>query len=203
MVISGLNRSLRSAPGSGIRSTRSLAPKFVILAIAFALTGCAQPNTSAPSTSAPSTSAPNTSAPNSTTELATASTAAAPARYYAQDGIAIGGADPVAYFTDSAYVPGTSEFTHDWNGVTWQFSSAKNRDSFAANPTNYEPQYGGFCAWAVSQGYTAEIDPSAWKIVEGKLYLNYDQKIQAKWAKDIPGNIAKANSNWPGVLSKG
>ncbi|NJM56956.1 MAG: YHS domain-containing protein [Synechococcales cyanobacterium RU_4_20] len=170
-------------------------PVAIAIATSISLISCSQPNVSG---------SENAAAPG-----AASSTAASPAqttaslRYYAKDGIAIGGADSVAYFSDSAYVPGSSEFTHDWNGVTWQFSSAKNRDSFAATPEAYAPQYGGFCAWAVSQGYTAEIDPTAWKIVDGKLYLNYDANIQKKWSKDIPGNITKANQNWPGVLNKG
>lgn len=114
--------------------------------------------------------------------------------------VAIAGADPVAYFTESAYVPGSSEFTHEWSGATWQFASAENRDAFASAPQQYAPQYGGFCAWAVSQGYTAPIDPEAWKVVDGKLYLNFDRNIQARWERDVPGNIAKADANWPEVV---
>ncbi len=129
-------------------------------------------------------------------------TAANPPTYFAEQGIAIRGADPVAYFTVSDYVPGLPEFTYDWQGVTWQFASEANRAQFVDNPEAFAPRYGGFCAWAVSQGYTAEIDPTAWKVVEGKLYLNYDQSVQAKWSKDIPGNIAKADQNWPGVLQQ-
>jgi YHS domain-containing protein len=113
--------------------------------------------------------------------------------------IAIQGADPVAYFTAGAYVPGSDQFVYDWSGATWYFASAANRDAFASNPQQYAPQYGGFCAWAVSQGYTAPIDPEAWKIVDGKLYLNYDRNVQARWERDIPGNIAKADANWPQV----
>lgn len=124
-----------------------------------------------------------------------------PAAVFVEDGVAIRGADPVAYFTESDYVPGSAEYTHEWGGATWQFASAENRDLFASNPEQYAPEYGGFCAWAVSQGYTASIDPTAWKVVDGKLYLNYDAKVQNRWAKDIPGNIAKADENWPNVLN--
>ncbi|MEM9163317.1 MAG: YHS domain-containing (seleno)protein [Cyanobacteria bacterium P01_F01_bin.4] len=124
-----------------------------------------------------------------------------PAAIFAEDGIAIRGADPVAYFTEGDYVPGSAEYTHEWGGATWQFASAENRDLFASNPEQYAPEYGGFCAYAVSQNTTAPIEPTAWKIVEGKLYLNYNDKIQNKWAKDIPGYISKADENWPGVLS--
>ena len=115
-------------------------------------------------------------------------------------GVAIEGADPVAYFLDGRAMAGSSDFTHDWDGAEWRFASAANRDRFAAEPERYAPRYGGYCAWAVSQGYTADIDPEAWTIVDGALYLNYSKSVQATWAKDIPGNIAKAEANWPGVL---
>lgn len=134
------------------------------------------------------------------TPVTDASSSAGP-DYFQAAGIAIRGADPVAYFTESAYVAGSDAFTHDWQGATWQFASAANRDAFAANPEAYAPQYGGFCAWAVSQGYTAEIDPNAWNVVDGKLYLNFDRRIQQRWEKDISGHIAAANQNWPGVLN--
>lgn len=117
-------------------------------------------------------------------------------------GVAIRGADPVAYFAEGAAVFGSSEFIHVWGNAVWQFASAENRDLFAANPEQYAPQYGGFCAWAVSQGYTASIDPEAWRIVEGRLYLNYDSRVQRQWERDIPGNIAKADANWPEVLNE-
>ena len=113
---------------------------------------------------------------------------------------AVGGYDPVAYFTDGKPVQGSSAFAHEWKGVTWRFANAKNRDQFKASPEKYAPQYGGYCAWAVSQGYTAKGDPNHWKVVGGKLYLNYDQNVQKRWAKDIPGNIAKGDKNWPQVL---
>ena len=115
---------------------------------------------------------------------------------------AVGGHDPVAYFADGRPVAGKSEFTHQWKGVTWRFASARNRDAFKADPTKYAPQYGGYCAWAVSQGYTAKGDPNHWKIVDGKLFLNYDASVQKNWEKDIPGHIGNANRNWPKVLEK-
>ncbi|MEM6355700.1 MAG: YHS domain-containing (seleno)protein, partial [Pseudomonadota bacterium] len=77
-------------------------------------------------------------------------------------GTAIDGTDPVAYFTEGKPVEGSSDFTHEWNGATWRFSSAENRDLFAGDPEKYAPQYGGYCAWAVAQGYTASTDPEAW-----------------------------------------
>ncbi|MBC8010557.1 MAG: YHS domain-containing protein [Burkholderiales bacterium] len=122
--------------------------------------------------------------------------------YTTWGGLAIKGQDPVAYFVESKPVKGSADFTHDWNGAQWRFASAANRDAFAAAPEKYAPQFGGYCAWAVSQGYTAGIDPDAWKIVDGKLYLNYDLKVQKTWEKDIPGNIAKAEKSWPEILKK-
>lgn len=115
-------------------------------------------------------------------------------------GTAIDGTDPVAYFTEGRPVEGSADFTHEWNGATWRFVSAENRDKFKAEPARYAPQYGGYCAWAVSQGYTASTDPEAWKIVDGKLYLNYNKGVQAKWEGDVPGNIAAADGHWPKVL---
>jgi YHS domain-containing protein len=114
-------------------------------------------------------------------------------------GAAVKGYDVVAYFTDGKPVEGKSEFSYEWGGTKWQFASAANRDAFKAMPGKYAPQYGGFCAWAVSQGYTAKIDPDAWKIVEGKLYLNYSKGVQQQWQQDVPGNIAKGDQNWPGI----
>ena len=119
---------------------------------------------------------------------------------YAEDGIAIDGTDPVAHFTDSAPVKGSSDFSHTYNGATWHFASAANRDTFAADPARYAPQYGGYCAYAVSEGYTASTTPKAWKIVDGKLYLNYSKRVQRRWEKDIPTRITNANANWPKVL---
>ncbi|MEL6477374.1 MAG: YHS domain-containing (seleno)protein [Pseudomonadota bacterium] len=116
-------------------------------------------------------------------------------------GTAIDGTDPVAYFKEGRPVEGSSDFTHEWNGATWRFASAENRDLFAADPVAYAPQYGGYCAWAVAKGSTASTDPDNWAIVDGKLYLNYNDAVQAKWDKDRPGNIAKANDNWPEVLN--
>ena len=167
-------------------------------------TAMSEPPTSTPAPvteTAPATESSETAATTAPSEAATPAAETALLAVYVQDSVAIAGADPVAYFTDSAYVPGTSEFSHEWSGATWHFASAENRDAFAANPEQYAPQYGGFCAWAVSQGYSAAVDPEAWKIVDGKLYLNYDQNVQARWARDIPGNIAKADTNWPEVAA--
>ena len=116
--------------------------------------------------------------------------------------LAVGGYDAVAYFKENRPVKGRPEFTTDYKGAKWQFASAENLTAFKANPVAYAPQYGGYCSWAVSQGYTASGDPLVWKIVNNRLFLNYDQSVQATWEKDIPGNISKADKNWPGVLGK-
>ncbi len=114
--------------------------------------------------------------------------------------LAVGGYDAVAYFTEGAPVKGLADFEHDYMGARWRFSSAENLAAFKAEPVSYAPQYGGYCAWAVSQNYTARGNPKNWTIYDGKLYLNYSDKIQARWEKDIPGFIALADANWPGVL---
>lgn len=115
---------------------------------------------------------------------------------------AIRGYDPVAYFTLGRPVKGSPAFTYRWNGAEWRFASAENRDRFAAAPQKYAPQYGGYCAYGVANGYAVKIEPDAWSVVDGKLYLNYDRSVQAKWKKDVPGYIGKADANWPQVLAK-
>lgn len=121
---------------------------------------------------------------------------------YAVDGVAIKGYDPVAYFTEKQPVEGKAEFSHDWQGAKWRFASAENRDAFAREPEKYAPQYGGYCAYGVSQGYAVKIEPDAWTVTGGKLYLNYDKSVRKTWEKDIPGYIVAADKNWPGVLQK-
>ena len=117
-------------------------------------------------------------------------------------GTALHGYDAVAYFTQGKAVVGTAQFEHAWNGARWQFASAANRDLFAKAPEQYAPQFGGYCAWAVSRNYTADIDPEAFAVVDGKLYVNYSSFIQARWRLDRDGNIAKAHANWPGLLAQ-
>lgn len=117
-------------------------------------------------------------------------------------GVALEGYDPVAYFTQQKPVAGDPGITHAWGGATYRFASTANRDAFAKNPTRYAPQFGGYCAWAVSQGYTAPIDPAAWKVVDDKLYLNYSPSVQRQWEADQANLIRKGNANWP-RLSKG
>ena len=118
------------------------------------------------------------------------------------EGVALHGHDPVAYFTDGAAVPGVARFEHQWNGARWRFASAANRDTFAKAPEKYAPQFGGYCSWAVSRNYTADVDPKAFAVVNGKLYLNYSTDVQTRWRVDRDGNITKAEGNWPGLLAK-
>ncbi|MBT5455487.1 MAG: YHS domain protein [Rhodospirillaceae bacterium] len=113
--------------------------------------------------------------------------------------VAIEGTDPVAYFTQGKPVEGSKEFTHKWGEANWRFASARNRDLFKTDPEKYAPQFGGWCAFAVSQGYTASIEPEAWSIVDGKLYLNYSVSVRKQWQADVPGNIQKGIQNWPRV----
>jgi hypothetical protein len=117
-------------------------------------------------------------------------------------GVAVGGYDPVAYFTEGKAVAGKPEISIEHEGAAWRFASAANRDAFTADPARYAPQYGGYCAYAVAKGYTAKGDPNAWSVVGGKLYLNYNRPTKAEWEKDTAGYIRSADANWPGVLEK-
>ncbi len=114
---------------------------------------------------------------------------------------AIRGYDSVAYFIVGQPTKGSDHFTAEYMGATFKFASAENRDIFKANPSGYAPQYGGYCAYAVSKGSTASTEPDAWTIVGDKLYLNYSLRIRKSWRKDIPGHIKAADKNWPGVLN--
>lgn len=119
---------------------------------------------------------------------------------FATDGVAINGTDPVAYVDAGQPVAGLPGFAVDWNGARWLFSSEANRDRFVADPEAFAPAYGGYCAWAASRGYVAETVPEAWTIYEGRLYLNASLRIRRRWERDIPGNVAQADVNWPGIL---
>ena len=118
---------------------------------------------------------------------------------FAPEGKAIRGYDPVAYFTESKPVPGDPKISYNHEGANWYFASEKNRDAFKANPVKYAPQYGGYCAFGTSRGYKAPTEADAWTIVDGKLYLNYNQKVRTGWDKDRTGYIEKADANWPTI----
>ena len=121
--------------------------------------------------------------------------------YEASD-IAIRGFDTVAYFTEGKPIEGTEDFFTQWNGATWQFSSAEHLMLFKQNPEKYAPQFGGYCAYGVSQGNLVKIEGNNWTIVEKKLYLNYDNSVQKQWETDIPGYISIANKKFSGLLSE-
>jgi YHS domain-containing protein len=111
-------------------------------------------------------------------------------------GVAIHGFDPVAYFTAGKPVPGKAEWSTRWQGAEWRFASAEDRDLFVKSPEKYAPQYGGHCAYGMALGHLAPTDPKAWKVVDGKLYLNFNKDVQGLWVKDTAGNITKADKNW-------
>jgi len=136
------------------------------------------------------------------TLLSAAAYADQPPVFTGRGDFAIRGYDTVAYHTEQKPVKGNDDYTAEYNGATWRFASAENRDLFQQNPEKWAPKYGGYCAWAVSNNYTASTDPHAWSIVDDTLYLNYSRSVRKKWSKDIPGNIRKGDANWPGVLSK-
>jgi YHS domain-containing protein len=115
---------------------------------------------------------------------------------------AIDGYDPVSYFKEGGPVKGNKEFTYKWKGADWLFSSKQNLDTFAGNPEKFAPQYGGWCAYACSYGRKAPGDPNAWKIVDGKLYLNKSLEIREKWIEDQGQRIVEADKNWPSVKDK-
>ncbi len=111
-------------------------------------------------------------------------------------GLAIMGFDAVAYFAADAASKGDPKYEFVWNGAKWLFSSAENLERFRQNPESYAPQFGGYCSYAVSKGYTADGDPEAWKIVDGKLYLNYNEEVRSIWEKNESENIEKGIDNW-------
>jgi YHS domain-containing protein len=112
-----------------------------------------------------------------------------------QPGVAIQGYDVVSYFTKGEPVQGSKDFPHSWNGTTWYFSSAENRDLFAKNPEKYAPQYGGACAFATSLGKKEVGSPKHWTIKDGKLYLNSNAVAGFLW-KILPGRVDAAEKNW-------
>ncbi|GLX86636.1 hypothetical protein tloyanaT_28890 [Thalassotalea loyana] len=116
-----------------------------------------------------------------------------------ENGVILAGHDVIGYFTEGKPVLGSAEFTSIHNGAIYRFKSAKNRDQFNSNPDKYAPQYGGFCAYGMTFGKKFEIDGKAFKVVDGKLYVNKNQSVFNAWAKDIPQFIQEANEQWPNV----
>ena len=119
---------------------------------------------------------------------------------YQPNGIAIRGYDTVAYFTDGKPVEGNDQFTTEWQGATWKFSSQENLDLFTAEPEKFAPQYGGYCAYGVAQNNLVKIEPDHWTIHDDKLYLNYNAKLNKEWRMDIPGYISSADELFESLL---
>ncbi len=115
----------------------------------------------------------------------------------ADQGIGLKGYDPVAYFINGAPTKGSEQYSLAWKGVTYRFVSAGNLEKFKADPEKYLPQYGGYCAYAMSLDRIADIDPSRWAIVNGKLYLNNGFVAEKLWSLNKNGNIESADRNWP------
>ncbi len=121
---------------------------------------------------------------------------------FVKSGIAINGYDPVAYFKEDKPVKGDENLSFKWNDATWLFSNQQNLDSFKLNPLKFAPQYGGYCAYGMSEGHKAPTEPDAWTIVNGKLYLNYNIKVKSYWNKDQVKRIENADKNWPAIKNK-
>ena len=119
-----------------------------------------------------------------------------------RSGLALQGYDPVSYFTDNAATEGSADITSTSGGATYRFASAEHKQMFDADPAKYTPQFGGYCAYAVSRGDTASIDPEAFQIVDGRLLLQYSKSILATFNKDTSANLSKADANWPKLLAE-
>ena len=126
--------------------------------------------------------------------------AAQPPTFATDDG-AIRGYDPVAYFIMGEPTVGKAKYSSKWQGAIYRFENADNLALFKSDPERYAPQYGGYCAYAMSRGAIATTDPEAWSIVNGKLYLNFSLAVQKRWQKDVPGHIRAANDIWPQALN--
>jgi len=121
---------------------------------------------------------------------------------YEPNGVAIRGYDTVAYFTQSKPVEGMEQFSTQWSGATWRFSSQENLDLFVTEPEKYAPQYGGYCAYGVAQESLVKIEPDQWTIVDGKLYLNYNEKLNKQWREDTSGFISTADTLFEKLLKE-
>jgi YHS domain-containing protein len=117
-------------------------------------------------------------------------------------GVAIQGYDPVAFFTDGKPVKGDQKFLVKHEGAIYFFTSKEHKDLFKADPAKYTPEFGGYCAYGVSRNKLVEIDVDAFQIVDGKLLLQYSKGIRDDFNEDAKGNLAKANTNWTGLVAK-
>jgi hypothetical protein len=121
----------------------------------------------------------------------------APARLNQRAGVAAHGFDVVSYFTEGRARRGSARIRQMFGGLEWHFASEAHRDRFTGAPESFAPRFGGFCAYGVSEGYLVDVDPEAWDIVEGRLYLNFSLAVRRRWRQDIPGRILRAEANWP------
>ena len=121
---------------------------------------------------------------------------------FSAEGAAIHGYDAVAYFTEGKAIKGDSLLSFNWNGADWRFANQSNMDAFKSSPEKFAPQYGGYCAYGMSDGHKAPTDPQAWKIVDRKLYFNYNKSVQQLWLKKEQELIQTADKNWPSVKDK-
>jgi YHS domain-containing protein len=118
-------------------------------------------------------------------------------------GVAIMGYDPVAYFTDNQAMKGSEKYSYNWLGTPWHFVSRQHQEMFMSEPIKYAPQYGGYCAGEVALGsVTVDIDPKAFKIIDGKLYLIYDKSHADDFAAHARNEVPKADANWPKIKAK-
>jgi YHS domain-containing protein len=122
--------------------------------------------------------------------------------YFSPGGVAINGYDPVAYFIESLPVKGTKEWSYKWNGTQWYFKNAANRETFKANPVKYAPQFGGYCAYGVSENHKSPTEPDAFTVAHGRLYFNYNKNVQQLWLNDTVNYIPKADANWSNLKNK-
>ncbi len=120
----------------------------------------------------------------------------------APDGVALQGYDTVAYFKHGEARKGKLDFAYQWKGAIWLFSTAENRAAFVADPEKFAPQYGGYCSLSVANGKTARGSGEAWRVENGKLYLNYDMNVRDRWLRDVSDNIRKADEWWPKLVDK-
>jgi YHS domain-containing protein len=116
--------------------------------------------------------------------------------------VAIQGYDPVAFFTDSRPVKGNPQFQSEYHGAKYYFASSEHKAAFDKEPAKYEPQFGGYCAYGVSQGHKAPVEIEAWQIVNGRLLMQYDLDIKSKFNQDQQGTLKKADENWPGLVER-
>jgi len=116
--------------------------------------------------------------------------------YFSTEGGAIDGADAVAYFTEDKMVMGLKSISTEWEGATWYFSSKENRELFIADPLKYAPQYGGFCAFGITEGMTVKSQADSWSIVDDKLYLNYDPATRELWEENKETLVEEADETW-------